>query len=257
MCLKFNVNDKLVSVRCYVVCGHGPTSLSWATLESAGEEEDFGSSLPEEEEKRSVGDEQSVSAPPGHGIFNTALGCGRSNGLLGALLVHFDVPLMVEFLHRQATAVGNASEIGTATTECILHAQSLQYSLQRELFPYCELRQFHVHFPALQSHHIRVPKDLSLDVRQADIRARKNNVHNDVALVERQLDDLGAQRSHAGIAEVLRSTIRHHHVDVTFGRVVEPCLLSPAHGEWVPPVSTEYEGVHCKHGGVLGDAARR
>ena len=92
---------------------------------------------------------------------------------------------MVEFLYEQASAVGHALEIGTATIECVLHAQILQYSLQRELFPYCELGQFHVHFPPLQSHHIRVPKDLSLDVRQADICAWKNDVHNDVALVER------------------------------------------------------------------------
>ena len=163
---------------------------------------------------------------------------------------------MVEFLHEQASSVGHALEIGTAMIECVLHSQILQYSLQRELFPYCELGQFDVHFLALQSHHIRVPKDLSFDVRQADIRAWKNDVQNDVALVERQLDDLGAQRSHVGIAEVLRSAIRYHHVDVTLGRVVEPCLLSPAHGEWVPPVSTECESVHHKQGGVLGDAAR-
>ena len=234
------------------------TSLSWSTLESAGEEKGFGSSLPEEEEKRSVGDEQSVSAPPGHGIFKKALGCGRSNGLLGALLVHFDVALMVEFLHRQTTAFGHASEIGTATIECILHAQGLHYSLQRELIPYCELGQFHVHFPALQSHHIRVPKEVSLDVSQAEIlRVWKNDVHNDVTLVERQLDDLGVQRSHVGIAEVLRSAIRYHHVDVTLGRVVEPCLLSPAHGEWVPPVSTECEAARYKQGGVLCDAVTR
>ena len=39
--------------------------------------------------------------------------------------------------------------------------------------------------------------------------------------------------------------------------MVEPSLLSPSHGEWVLPVSTEYEGAHHTQGGVLVDAARR